>query len=407
MHENEAINLRQWNRQNEYNSPAEQMKRLKLAGLNPDLAIGGSPQNTADSAQLTDGTPQAPGAASAVGSAVRNAQEAALLQSQVRVNESQADKNSAQAGEASSHKNWMDGTLEGYMEQLSANIGFTKEQTALATQQIEFVQMQSYQLSKSIEEMNARISLLTQQRFSEVQRTRKLALDSDMAAKMLRQYDTIIDADISKTISEIGLNEASAANYRVNTHQLWATMKSIISIAANQSNQSYHQGLYWQAMNQYQRALNTQMNEHLKFLPYYYGSLMFDATKYAKRDKDGNIVIDPKTGWPQYRESAQGFQVLMEQGQQLLGNLESVTRSVYNVGAAYGQMRTGVSLPTPKVGFSTNGQSQPAQMYHNPNSGEREATKQEAEMFSRWYDSKPFDEAFNDVQAYKRKHNIY
>jgi hypothetical protein len=36
-----------WKMQNEYNSPAEQMARLRAAGLNPDLAIGGNVQNSA------------------------------------------------------------------------------------------------------------------------------------------------------------------------------------------------------------------------------------------------------------------------------------------------------------------------------------------------------------------------
>lgn len=33
-------NLQQWNRENEYNSPLEQMKRLEAAGLNPNLVYG-------------------------------------------------------------------------------------------------------------------------------------------------------------------------------------------------------------------------------------------------------------------------------------------------------------------------------------------------------------------------------
>ena len=36
-----------WKMQNEYNSPAEQMARLRAAGLNPDLAISGNVQNSA------------------------------------------------------------------------------------------------------------------------------------------------------------------------------------------------------------------------------------------------------------------------------------------------------------------------------------------------------------------------
>lgn len=36
-----------WKMQNEYNTPAQQMQRLRAAGLNPDLAIGGNVQNSA------------------------------------------------------------------------------------------------------------------------------------------------------------------------------------------------------------------------------------------------------------------------------------------------------------------------------------------------------------------------
>lgn len=43
-------NIEQWNRENAYNTPAEQMRRLKQAGLNPDLIYGnGTLQNVAAS----------------------------------------------------------------------------------------------------------------------------------------------------------------------------------------------------------------------------------------------------------------------------------------------------------------------------------------------------------------------
>ena len=49
--------LAQWNRENAYSSPTEQMKRLKMAGLNPNL-IYGSSTPTGGSAHL--GQYQAP-----------------------------------------------------------------------------------------------------------------------------------------------------------------------------------------------------------------------------------------------------------------------------------------------------------------------------------------------------------
>lgn len=44
------VNLENWTRQNEYNSPSAQMERLKAAGLNPNLVYGGGSAQTAASA---------------------------------------------------------------------------------------------------------------------------------------------------------------------------------------------------------------------------------------------------------------------------------------------------------------------------------------------------------------------
>lgn len=48
-------NIEQWNRENEYNSPLEQRKRLQAAGLNADLFYGGGAGNmlSADSPQMS------------------------------------------------------------------------------------------------------------------------------------------------------------------------------------------------------------------------------------------------------------------------------------------------------------------------------------------------------------------
>lgn len=51
-----ADSLADWNMQNEYNSPDAQMKRLKLAGLNPNLVYGNGAANTSASVR----SPEAP-----------------------------------------------------------------------------------------------------------------------------------------------------------------------------------------------------------------------------------------------------------------------------------------------------------------------------------------------------------
>lgn len=58
MNEQYSLNLQQWNRENEYNSPAAQMARLKEAGLNTNLMYGDGSAGNAGSFQV--GTPGAP-----------------------------------------------------------------------------------------------------------------------------------------------------------------------------------------------------------------------------------------------------------------------------------------------------------------------------------------------------------
>lgn len=59
-----AWNLEQWNRNNEYNSPAAQLQRMKAAGLNPDLMYGqnasGAAGNSASPATGTNPIPKQP-----------------------------------------------------------------------------------------------------------------------------------------------------------------------------------------------------------------------------------------------------------------------------------------------------------------------------------------------------------
>lgn len=63
-----AWNVEQWERENEYNSPVKQMERFKKAGMNPDLMVGGGAQNlAAHSPQMTAGAPSTPTDMSALG----------------------------------------------------------------------------------------------------------------------------------------------------------------------------------------------------------------------------------------------------------------------------------------------------------------------------------------------------
>ena len=50
-----AWNVEQWERENEYNSPEKQMERYRKAGLNPDLMAGGAQNLSASSPAMTAG----------------------------------------------------------------------------------------------------------------------------------------------------------------------------------------------------------------------------------------------------------------------------------------------------------------------------------------------------------------
>ena len=85
-----AWNVEQWERENEYNTPANQMARMKEAGINPDLAVGGGAQSlSAASPQMTAGAPSTPADMSALGQvptlgqAIQSAMRSSLLGAQI------------------------------------------------------------------------------------------------------------------------------------------------------------------------------------------------------------------------------------------------------------------------------------------------------------------------------------
>lgn len=92
------LNTQQWERESAYNSPAEQMKRLREAGLNPDLAIGGSVQNTAGSSPSTSlgSAFSQPNSVTGIIDAFNNSR---LANAEILKRESEADFAKAQADE--------------------------------------------------------------------------------------------------------------------------------------------------------------------------------------------------------------------------------------------------------------------------------------------------------------------
>lgn len=106
-------NLAQWNRENEYNLPINQMMRLKEAGLNPNLVYGSGASTLAASSPKAAGASVRPytgfnlGIGDAVNSYVsvsRMAKENALADSQVQVNNQQQLESAQRIAESASRE---------------------------------------------------------------------------------------------------------------------------------------------------------------------------------------------------------------------------------------------------------------------------------------------------------------
>lgn len=86
-------NLEQWQRENEYNSPANQLARMKEAGINPNVAIGQLSNNESGSVRST---PQSGSAASSVGMFTSGFGQAFQRYNETRLINSQIGKTDAE-----------------------------------------------------------------------------------------------------------------------------------------------------------------------------------------------------------------------------------------------------------------------------------------------------------------------
>lgn len=160
-------NLEQWNRENEYNSPAQQMARLKAAGLNPDMMYqnGTSGLTAASSPSMTAGAPSSPvdmsalGQKRTIGDAIHQGLQDALVGAQIDVMKSEARKNNAQAGGQEITNETLGQINQATFYKIVADAGLSREQTRVAEKTGDMLISQKQHFDKLIEEIDSKIDL--------------------------------------------------------------------------------------------------------------------------------------------------------------------------------------------------------------------------------------------------------
>lgn len=200
-------NIDQWNRENEYNTPLNQMNRYKSAGLNPDLVYGqqnlsaASPEMTSgEGATPMDYSPVANGPT--IGEAASIAANARLTNAQAKLAESQADKVDSETFGQTINNEWLPKLLKGQTEineadvkQKLADAGLKGKQIEVAVEQIKVMQQSVKESQKKIEDLQSQMENRT---FQQVQSILEYNLRKDK-----QRYE------ISEILSKVGLNHAN------------------------------------------------------------------------------------------------------------------------------------------------------------------------------------------------------
>ena len=210
-----AWNLEQWHRNNEYNSPAAQLQRMKAAGLNPDLMYGqnasGAAGNASSPATGTNPIPKQP------------FQLDPLMFAQLRLLNAQA------------YKNNMDGKVAdiqaqndeeyGYLERLM-NLGISQEQIHYLQSEWQKNHKLMDQIDQNILNMKEQWSIFHEQINTQVAQTqllieqgktqeaaRWLYLAQKEGQELNNEQQRIVNQYLPKKLqSEIDLNYANAKN---------------------------------------------------------------------------------------------------------------------------------------------------------------------------------------------------
>lgn len=221
------MNVAQWQRENEYNSPENQMKRLQAAGLNPDLMYqsGASGLTAASSPAMTAGAASSPTDVSnlankkTVGQIVTEGLDNAQRAANIALTRAQANKTDAETtGQNLKNQNIL-ALDQAELSKLYSEADLNKKQIEVADANIAYIQQKGAEIAENINLIIAKTNDITvQQQFKRFELALKskevnavidkLAAETGFTREQLRQMVDLFPYVIQQTQANIAKTNA-------------------------------------------------------------------------------------------------------------------------------------------------------------------------------------------------------
>lgn len=200
-------NIAQWQRENEYNLPKNQMSRLKGAGLNPDLMYGNgiSGLTSATSPSMSAGSPMTPidmtmgGRRKTIGDIMNESIQNGLATAQIGLMKAQARKANSEATGQDIHNKSIFEMDRAEIEQKLAARDYSKQQIDESIQRIENMKKEFEQISVNMDFIRKQMDNID---FQQAQDKLRLAMEQ-----------ALNDAEVKRRLADTGLSMAQAYRF--------------------------------------------------------------------------------------------------------------------------------------------------------------------------------------------------
>lgn len=205
---NRQFQVDMFNKTNQYNSPTAQVDRLVSAGLNPQLAYGGSMSEASSPAGSQASSPGAPSVDGLSDLSLRAA-EIARINAETSLIKSQTKKSDADTEGQLTFNKYQEQLLTGQIETNSMTIKLGNSTLSLNDSQQKIFYKQLVKLDREAEVLNAQLDKI---------RSETSNLDADTYSKYVHTFlDTsLAKSQIQKMASECHLNYAQAKSVVLN-----------------------------------------------------------------------------------------------------------------------------------------------------------------------------------------------